>query len=54
MKQQIIKLKGFNCPTCVLNLDLKLEDIDGVFKADTNYQKQEIIVQWDEKKAQKC
>lgn len=43
----ILKVTGMHCSSCATNIDLTLEDLDGVKNADTNYQKSSLKVSFD-------
>ncbi len=34
-----LKLSGLHCSSCAVNIDLSLEDLDGVISSKTNYAK---------------
>jgi len=42
-----LKLSGLDCPSCAIDLDLTLEEIDGVISSKTNYAKMEIKIDFD-------
>lgn len=48
-KEIIIKLKGLHCSSCVMNIEMELEDIAGVKKAEGSYARSEVKVKFDEK-----
>ena len=47
METITLKLSGLHCTSCTVNIDLTLEDIDGVKSVDTNYQKSETKISFD-------
>ena len=47
-----IKISGMHCTSCATNIDLTLEDLNGVVNADTNYQKSTLKVSFDPLKIQ--
>ena len=50
MTKQTFKISCMHCTACALNIDLDLEDIPGVKNAQTNYAKQETVVEYDDSK----
>lgn len=42
-----LKLSGLHCASCSLNIDDALEDTPGVFRASTNYAKQESVITYN-------
>ncbi len=48
-KEILIKLNGLHCSSCVMNIEMELEDIKGVKKAEGSYTKSEVKVEFDEK-----
>lgn len=50
MKKIKLKIKDMHCTSCALTIDMDLEDLDGVKKAQTNYGKGETEVEFDEDK----
>jgi len=44
------KIEGMHCSSCAMNIDMDLEDIDGVREAKTNFAKQICEVNFDAKK----
>lgn len=44
------KIEGMHCSSCAITIDMDLEDLDGVGKAETNYAKSETEVEFDEEK----
>jgi Cu+-exporting ATPase len=45
-----LKLSGLHCTSCAVNIDLTLEDLPGVIKSTTNYQKSESVIRYDSTK----
>ena len=45
-----LKLSGLHCTSCAVNIDLTLEDVPGVIKSTTNYQKSESKIEFDPSK----
>lgn len=43
-----LKIEGMHCSSCAINIDFELEDLNGVQKARTSYQKQETEIEYDE------
>lgn len=41
------KISGMHCTSCALNIDLDLEEAEGVRKSNTSYAKQETVVEFD-------
>ena len=40
-------LGGMHCTSCAVNIDLTLEDLNGVSESNTNYAKSTILVKYD-------
>ena len=49
-ERHIIKIKKMHCPSCAINIDGALEDLDGVHTASTNYAKGETQINFDPQK----
>lgn len=50
--QQItLSLSGMHCSSCAVNIDLSLEDLDGVVNSKTNYARSIAVIDFDPKKA---
>lgn len=47
-----LRISGMHCSSCATNIDLTLEDLEGVKNADTNYQKSTLKVSFDPLKIQ--
>ena len=50
MIKQKLKIEGMHCTSCAMTIDMDLEDLDGIKKAQTSYAKQECEVELDEEK----
>lgn len=50
MMKQTIKIEGLDCSACVMIIDDVLEELNGVKSAKTNYAKEQVEVEFDEKK----
>lgn len=50
MTKQTFKISGMHCTACALNIDLDLEEVPGVKNSQTNYAKQETVVEFDNSK----
>lgn len=48
-----LKIEGMHCASCALNIDMDLEDLEGVEKAQTSYAKQVTTVEFDKEKIDK-
>ncbi|MFA6391560.1 MAG: heavy-metal-associated domain-containing protein [Patescibacteria group bacterium] len=44
------KISGMHCPSCAMNIDGALEELDGVLESTTNYAKQITKVIYDPQK----
>ena len=44
------KITGMHCSSCALTIDMDLEDLDGIKKAQTSYAKAETEVEFDPEK----
>jgi len=47
MQTIILHLSGLHCTSCATNIDLTLEDLDGVKDSNTNYAKSECKIKYD-------
>lgn len=47
LQKKIFKISGMHCTSCALNIDLDLEEVEGVRKSNTSYAKQETVVEFD-------
>ncbi len=47
LTKKVFKISGMHCTSCALNIDLDLEDVEGVRKSNTSYAKQETVVEFD-------
>lgn len=45
--QVIFSIDGMHCVSCSLNIDIALEDVDGVLEAKTSYAKSKTSVSFD-------
>ena len=43
-------ISGMHCTSCAMNIDMELEDTDGVKEACTSYAKQKTEVSYDDEK----
>lgn len=50
MIKKKFKITGMHCNSCALTIDMDLEDLDGVKKAQTSYAKCECEVEYDQDK----
>ena len=50
MRKIKLKIDGMHCSSCAMNIDMDLEDIDGVKDVRTNYAKGITEVEFDEAK----
>lgn len=46
-----LKIDGMHCSSCAMNIDMDLEDVEGVKSVRTSYAKQECEVEFEEDKA---
>ena len=44
------KLSGLHCTSCAVNIDLSLEELEGIINANTSYQKSQVQVQYNPEK----
>lgn len=44
------KITGMHCSSCALTIDMDLEDLEGINKAQTSYAKSETEVEFDSEK----
>lgn len=51
IKNLKLEISGMHCTSCAMNIDMDLEDVDGVKTAKTSYAKQVTEVEFDEGKA---
>ena len=47
MTKKKLKIDGMHCSSCAMTIDMGLEDLDGVNKAQTSYAKAECEVEFD-------
>ncbi len=50
MIKKKFKIEGMHCVSCSLSIDMDLEDMEGVSKAQTSYARAESEVEYDEAK----
>ncbi|MCU0513121.1 MAG: cation transporter [Anaerolineae bacterium] len=50
MTRQTFKIEGMHCVGCAMTLDGVLEDLPGVVSASTGYARQEVVIEWDERR----
>lgn len=50
MRKVKLKIEGMHCTSCPVNIDMDLEDLDGVKSAKTSYAKAVIEIEFDEKR----
>lgn len=48
LKKIILKIEGMHCVSCAFDIDGVLEETKGVKKAQTNYAKAEVVVEFDD------
>ena len=48
-QSKIFNLSGLHCSSCAVNIDLALEDLKGINKSKTNYQKSKVEICFDPK-----
>lgn len=47
VKKLTFKILGMHCTSCAINIDMELEDTEGVLQSNTNYANQETEVKFD-------
>jgi len=50
MTKKTFKIEGMHCNSCVMLIDIELEEIDGVKRTKSSYQKGRSEVEFDESK----
>ena len=50
MTKKKFKITDMHCSSCALTIDMDLEDLDGVSKAQTSYAKSETEIEFDPQK----
>ncbi len=45
-----LKIEGMHCTSCSMNIDMDLEDLEGVKSTKTSYARQESEIEYDEDK----
>lgn len=48
-KKVELVIEGMHCTSCATNIDLSLEELPGIKKADTNYARGKTTIEIDEK-----
>jgi len=48
MIKKKLKIDGMHCSSCAMDIDMELEDLEGVKESKTSYAKQESEVEFDE------
>ena len=43
-----LKIDGMHCTSCAMNIDMDLEDLDGLKESRTSYIKQQSTIEFDE------
>ncbi len=51
MTQETIKVEGMSCGHCQMRVKKAVEAVDGVQKAEVNLQNKQVVVEYDEGKA---
>ena len=51
MTQEIIKVEGMSCMHCQLRVKKAVEAVEGVTKADVNLQTKQVVIDYEEGKA---
>ena len=47
LKTITLKIEGMHCVSCAFDIDGVLEETEGVKKAQTNYAKAEVVIEFD-------
>lgn len=50
LKKLKLKIDGMHCTSCAINIDMDLEDLEGVKSASTSYAREVCEVEFDESK----
>lgn len=50
MIKKKFKIEGMDCVSCALNIDMELEELQGVKSTNTNYAKSELEIEFDPEK----
>ena len=45
--KKAFKIMGMHCTSCALDIDGELEDTEGIKAANTNYARQEAVIEFD-------
>lgn len=48
MKKQVFKISGMHCSNCIISIDDKLEDVNGIIQVNTSYIKAQTTIEYDE------
>lgn len=48
MKRMMMKIQGMVCPNCVMTLERIEDKVDGVIRAEANYHRGQMVVEYDE------
>lgn len=51
--ETVFKINGMHCPSCAMNIDFALEEMDGVFSSKTSYAKAQVKIEYDGEKITK-
>ncbi len=51
MIKKKFKIEGMHCTSCAMTIDMDLEDLEGIKKAQTSYARSELEVEFDPIKA---
>lgn len=49
----VFNIKGMHCPSCAMNIDGTLEEMNGVFNSKTSYAKAQVKIEYDSEKVTK-
>lgn len=52
-KEITLTIQGMHCTSCALNIDGVLEDVEGVFRAETSYAQAKVKIHFDPTKTTK-
>lgn len=50
LKTAVFKINGMHCTSCALNIDMDLEETEGITESNTSYAKQKTEVTFDPEK----
>jgi len=48
-----LKIEGMHCSSCAMNIDVEIEETEGVISSDTSYKNSKTTVKFDPKKIDK-